>query len=67
MEILTKINIKFPNSETIGGVEMQKIRLEIATGQNIKGLRNNAKLTWEQTIARLQLMSIEVSKVLMLN
>lgn len=41
---------------------MQKIRPDMDIGQNIQRLRNNAKLTQEQTIARLQLMSIEVSK-----
>ena len=40
---------------------MQKIRPDLDIGKNINRLRREAKLTQEQTVARLQLRGIEIS------
>ena len=41
---------------------MQKIRPDMDIGHNIQTLRKAAGLTQEQTVARLQLMNIQISK-----
>ena len=41
---------------------MQKIRPDMDIGYNISKIRRRANLTQEQTVARLQLMKIEISK-----
>lgn len=41
---------------------MQKIRPDMDIGNNIQRLRNNAELTQDQVVARLNLMGIEISK-----
>lgn len=41
---------------------MQKIRPDMDIGHNIQALRKAAGLTQEQTVARLQLMGIQISK-----
>lgn len=41
---------------------MQKIRPDMDIGRNISYLRQRAGLTQDQTIARLQLMGIKISK-----
>ena len=41
---------------------MQKIRPDMDIGHNIQTLRKAAGLTQEQTVARLHLMDIEISK-----
>ena len=41
---------------------MQKIRPDMDIGQNIQRLRYRAHLTQDQTVARLHLMGIEISK-----
>lgn len=41
---------------------MQKIRPDMDIGNNIQRLRKNAKLTQDETVARLNLMGIEISK-----
>ena len=41
---------------------MQKLRPDLDIGRNISALRRAAKLTQEQTIAKLQVMGIEISK-----
>ena len=41
---------------------MQKIRPDMDIGHNIQTLRKAAGLTQEQTVARLQLMDIQISK-----
>ena len=41
---------------------MQKIRPDMDIGHNIQTLRKGAGLTQEQTVARLQLMDIQISK-----
>lgn len=41
---------------------MQKIRPDMDIGNNIQRLRKKANMTQDQTIARLHLMGIEISK-----
>ena len=41
---------------------MQKIRPDMDIGHNIQALRKAAGLTQEQTVARFQLMGIQISK-----
>ena len=41
---------------------MQKLRPDLDIGHNISALRNAAKLTQEQTVAKMQVMGIEISK-----
>ena len=41
---------------------MQKIRPDLDIGHNIKKLRKQAGLTQDQTVAKLQLMEIKISK-----
>ena len=41
---------------------MQKLRPDLDIGHNISVLRKAAKLTQDQTVAKLQIMGIEVSK-----
>ena len=41
---------------------MQKLRPDLDIGQNISALRRAAKLTQDQTIARMQLAGLEISK-----
>ena len=41
---------------------MQKLRPDLDIGHNISALRRAAKLTQDQTVARLQVMGIEISK-----
>ena len=41
---------------------MQKIRPDLDIGHNIGTLRKVAKLTQDQTLAKLQVMGIEISK-----
>lgn len=41
---------------------MQKIRPDLDIGRNISALRNAAHLTQDQTIAKMQVMGIEISK-----
>ena len=41
---------------------MQKIRPDMDIGQNIQQLRRDAGMTQEHTIAKLQLLGIEISK-----
>ena len=41
---------------------MQKIRPDLDIGNNIRQLRKKAGLTQDETVARLQLMGIEISK-----
>lgn len=41
---------------------MQKLRPDLDIGHNISALRRAAKLTQDQTVARLQVMGIELSK-----
>ena len=41
---------------------MQKIRPDMDIGHNISYLRQRAGLTQDQTVARLQLMGIRISK-----
>ena len=41
---------------------MQKIRPDMDIGHNISRLRQRAGLTQDQTVARLQLMGIKISK-----
>ena len=40
----------------------QKIKYNISLGNNIRTLRKQAHLTQEQTVARMQLMGIEISR-----
>lgn len=53
MKFLTRI---------IWGDAMQKIRPDLDIGNNIRQLRKKAGLTQDETVARLQLMGIEISK-----
>ena len=41
---------------------MQKIRPDMDIGQNIQQLRRKVGMTQEQTVAKLQLLGIEISK-----
>ena len=41
---------------------MQKIRPDLDIGHNIGVLRSAAKLTQDQTVAKMQLMGIKISK-----
>ena len=41
---------------------MQKIRPDMDIGQNIQKLRREVGMTQEQTVAKLQLLGIEISK-----
>lgn len=41
---------------------MQKLRPDMDIGRRIAALRKEAKLTQEQTVARLQLSGLEISK-----
>lgn len=41
---------------------MQKIRPDMDMGHNIQRLRKKAGLTQDQTVAKLQLMGLEISK-----
>ena len=41
---------------------MQKVRPDMDIGHNIQRLRKNAGLTQDQTVAKLQLMGLEISK-----
>ncbi len=41
---------------------MQKIRPDMDIGHNIQRLRKKAGLTQDQTVAKLQLMGLEISK-----
>lgn len=41
---------------------MQKIRPDLDLGNNIRRLRKNAGLTQDQTIARMHLMDLKISK-----
>ncbi len=41
---------------------MQKLRPDMDIGHNIQTLRKAASLTQEQTVAKLQLMGLEISK-----
>lgn len=41
---------------------MQKLRPDLDIGHNISALRRAAKLTQDQTIAKLQLTGIKISK-----
>lgn len=41
---------------------MQKIRPDMDIGNNIQCLRKNANMTQDQTIARLHLLGIDISK-----
>lgn len=41
---------------------MQKIRPDLDIGHRIGTLRNAAKLTQDQTVARMQVMGIKISK-----
>lgn len=41
---------------------MIKIRLDRDVGKNIQQARRNKKLTQEQTIAKLQLMEVDISR-----
>ena len=41
---------------------MQKLRPDLDIGHNISALRNAAKLTQDQTVAKMQLMGIKISK-----
>ena len=41
---------------------MQKLRPDMDIGHNIQKLRKKAGLTQDQTVAKLQLMGLEISK-----
>lgn len=41
---------------------MQKIRPDLDIGNHISALRRAAKLTQDQTVAKLQIMGIKISK-----
>ncbi|MGL5434539.1 MAG: helix-turn-helix domain-containing protein [Lachnospiraceae bacterium] len=41
---------------------MQKIRPDLDIGQNIQKLRRNAGLTQDETVAKMHLMGLEISK-----
>lgn len=41
---------------------MQKLRPDLDIGHNIQALRKKAGLTQDQTVAKLQLMGVEISK-----
>lgn len=41
---------------------MQKLRPDLDIGHRIRALRNAAELTQDQTIAKMQLMGIQISK-----
>ena len=41
---------------------MQKLRPDMDSGHNIQRLRKKAGLTQDQTVAKLQLMGLEISK-----
>lgn len=41
---------------------MQKLRPDLDIGRNISALRSAAKLTQDQTVAKMQLMGIKISK-----
>lgn len=41
---------------------MQKLRPDLDIGHNISALRRAAKLTQDQTVAKMQLMEIKISK-----
>lgn len=41
---------------------MQKLRPDLDIGHNISALRRAAKLTQDQTVAKMQVMGIEISK-----
>lgn len=41
---------------------MQKIRPDMDIGRNIQKLRNQASLTQDQVVAKLNLMGLEISK-----
>lgn len=44
------------------GERMQKLRPDMDIGHNIQALRKKAGLTQDQTVAKLQLMGLEISK-----
>lgn len=52
---------KIPYNESYGDI-MQKLRPDLDIGHNISRLRKAAKLTQEQTIAKMQIMGLEISK-----
>lgn len=41
---------------------MQKLRLDMDIGHKISALRRSAELTQDQTVAKMQLMGIKISK-----
>lgn len=41
---------------------MQKLRPDMDIGHQISALRNNAELTQDQTVAKMQVMGLEISK-----
>ena len=41
---------------------MQELRPDMDIGHQISALRNNAELTQDQTVAKMQVMGLEISK-----
>ena len=57
-----KIKLKFPYYEILRVSDMQKIRPDMDIGHRIGLLRNAAGLTQDETVAKLQVMGLEISK-----
>ena len=43
-------------------MQVQKLRPDMDIGRKISALRNGAKLTQDQTVAKMQLMGLKISK-----
>lgn len=60
-QTFAKIKSEILYNEFCGDV-MQKLRPDLDIGHNIGALRRAAGLTQEQTVAKMQLMGLEISK-----
>lgn len=54
--------MKFLHHEILWVVIMQKLRPDLDIGRRISALRKAAGLTQDQTVAKLQVMGLEISK-----
>ena len=59
---MDKIKIKFLYCEILWVVTMQKLRPDMDIGHQISALRNSAGFTQDQTVAKMQVMGLEISK-----
>ena len=54
--------MKFPNSENLELLNMQRLRPDLNIGENIQFLREQSKLTQDQVVAKMQIMGVDISK-----